>query len=361
MTILLISPEPWEAHFVSKHHYAQELARRGHDVLFHGPPETNGDMRLEEVGFRGDGRLRVLRAPRVAPGLRFLPARVRRTLEARWLRRVECLAGGRIGVVWLFENSRFYDMRFAGNRLKIYHQVDLNQDFHPDVAAETADQVFCTSELIRQRLLSYSAHVAVIHHGVQIADIAPETEAAMFATRTLNCLYVGNMSMPYLDRDLFLRCIQAYPHLSFHFVGGFRDGDSFRETLSALPNVYLHGKIPAGRVLSIAANADILMVAYQKAHFDDQSNPHKMMEYMMAGKVIVATYTMEYEGVSDLLAMCGRDDDYVALMGEVAGNIDAWNTPDLIARRRAFAADNSYPRQLDRIAAALGPQAALIS
>ncbi len=133
-TILIISPEPWEGHFVSKHHYACELARRGHRVLFYGPPEAMGTMRLEPVT-DAHGDLLVLRAPRVAQGLRFLPSPLRRALEARWLGKVEQLAGARIDVVWNFENSRFFDMNFAGKRLTIYQQVDLDQAFHPAKAA----------------------------------------------------------------------------------------------------------------------------------------------------------------------------------------------------------------------------------
>ncbi len=71
--ILIISPEPWDAHFVSKHHYACELARRGHQVLFCGPPEARGPIRLEPVT-DAPGDLHVVRAPRVARGLRFMPS-----------------------------------------------------------------------------------------------------------------------------------------------------------------------------------------------------------------------------------------------------------------------------------------------
>lgn len=360
MAILIISPEAWDSHSVSKHHYAQEVARRGHRVLYHGPPAPTGPMRLDPVE-TASGDLSVLRAPRVAPGLRFLPALLRRGCETKWLKKVEQLCGQPIEVVWNFENSRFFDMNFAGERLKIYHQVDLNQDFHPETAAATADHVFCTSKLIQKRLIPHHANAQLIQHGVQIAPISAEREAHLFAMGTLNCLYVGNLSMEYLDRDLLLNCLAKFPDMTFNFVGGFREGDPFEQALRQRPNAVLHGKVAPDRILSIIANADILLVTYAKEHFDDQSNPHKIMEYMMGGKVIVATYTQEYEAVSDLLAMGDRDTDFVQLLGNVAREIEAWNTPELMTRRRAFAADNTYPRQLDRIAQAIGPRGHLIS
>lgn len=356
MSVLIISPERWTGHFVSKHHYAIELASRGNRVIFHGPP-TSGPMRLEPV--RHDSSdLEVLHAPKIAPGLQYLPGMVRRGLEARWLKRVEALIGERIDVVWLFENSRFYDMRFAGDRLKVYHQVDLNQDFHPKTAARTADFVFCSSKLIRDRLSEVGKEVTIINHGVRAVHFEPSTEAVIFDKERVNCVYVGNLSMAYLDRDLILRCVNHLQDVCFHFVGGFDQGDPFQEKLTDCENVRLHGRVSSNRILPIITNADILMVAYQERHFKDQSNPHKMMEYMMSGKVIVATHTSEYEAVADLLAMANPNDDYMALLEHVTKNIETFNTKDRQAARRDFALDNTYNKQLDRIVAAIGPSAA---
>jgi hypothetical protein len=357
--ILLISPEPWLGHTVSKHHYAIELAKRGHEVFFYGPPQE-GPMRLLRVA-SPNGTVTLLCAPRVAPGLRYLPSKIRRVLEARWLRHLEAFVEKKFDLIWLFENSRFFNMRFAGDRVKIYHQVDLNQNFQPEIAAKTADHVFCTSKPIRDRLSTVRSDAIIVHHGVQTDPFDPSTEASLFSREQINCVYVGNLSMDYLDRELMLRCLERYPDVLFHFFGGFKTGDPFQSKLAEYENVRLHGKVEASRILPILANADILMVAYQKAHFQDQSNPHKMMEYMMSGKVTVATYTSEYECVSHLLAMCSQEGDYVELLGKVIDDLEAWNSPERIKERQTFAANNTYSRQLDRIAEALGSKGYLIS
>jgi hypothetical protein len=128
--VLLISPEPWAAHPVSKHHYTRALTRQGRPVLFVEPPDPS-IRRLHLVEVPAEHGLWLVRGPRLAPGLRFFPSHLRRRLERSWLQRLKQLAGMPIAAVWLFENSRFYDLRFAADRLKIYHQVDLNQTFHP--------------------------------------------------------------------------------------------------------------------------------------------------------------------------------------------------------------------------------------
>lgn len=353
LNTLFISPEPWNAHTVSKHHYAMTLAKQGNPVYFLNPP-NNQRKTISIHNIEGYKNLFVISAPQIAKGMRFYPSWLRRWLEKRWLRKLEKQIKKKIDTIWLFENSRFYDMRFAGNRLKIYQQVDLNQDFHPEIAARTADYVFCTSQPIFKQLNTVRKDVKIINHGVRIEQFDPMSEAALFSKESVNCLYIGNLSMKYLDRDLIVRCVKHLPEVCFNFVGGFDKNDPFQDVLAKHPNVRLHGKVDSSRILPILSNADVLMVVYQKEHFTDQSNPHKMMEYMMSGKVTVATYTSEYDAVSDLLAMARPDDDYVCMLEKVIGNLNHYNSNSLKAARRAFALNNTYEKQLNRIAQALG-------
>lgn len=362
--VLIISPEPWAGHFVSKHHYALELVHRGHRVLFHGPPEI-GALRLESVEAGGPGRLEVLRGPRVAPGLRLMPAGIRRSLEARWLDRTEKLADGRVDVVWLFENSRFFDMGFAGDRLKIYQQVDLNQDFHPETAAASADLAIAISGPIENRIARFSKGLLRITHGCprpgpQVATPPFIDEA--FSRHRVNAVMTGNLSIPYLDDALLAELAAAHTQTGFHFIGGYTPGHGLHERLSVRPNVVFWGWQPACALSAFLERADVLLVAYRAVeHLDQLANPHKIMEYLAAGRCVLASRTLEYEVRPDLVVTASDVEDYCNRFAEIISDPGAWNTPDLIARRRDFAADNTYSRQLDRIASALGGRGSLIS
>jgi len=59
--------------------------------------------------------------------------------------------------------------------------------------------------------------------------------------------------------------------------------------------------------------------------------------------------------------MATDSDDFLHQFSEIIKNLQEQNSPEQVAIRRAFAADNSYSLQLDRIAAALGSQGWLIS
>jgi glycosyltransferase involved in cell wall biosynthesis len=352
MAILLISPEPWDAHAVSKHHYARTLARHGHRVLFLDPPVPGRRLTLEPIA-EHPGIDRV-QAPRVAPGLRRMPGGLRRWLERRWLRRLERLVGCPIEVIWLFENSRFFDMRFAGSRLKIYHQVDLNQNFHPEIAAKTADICFCTSELIRQRLLPHTARSYCIQHGVALFNDPIELSGAeqqRFKHRHVHAMYVGNLEMAYIDLRLLTLVVRRHPKVLFHFVGGYSQEGSLYRQLKNQSNVCWWGKVSSALIPSLLERADVLMVCYQENHHQDQSNPHKLMEYLASGRTVVATYTDEYKQYNNLLAMSepGSNAGYPELFAKALSQLSMLNSSERMEARQAFAADHSYPRQLERI------------
>lgn len=351
MAILLISPEPWDAHAVSKHHYARTLASQGHRVFFLDPPEPGRRLTLEPIA-EHFGIVRV-RACRVAPGLRRMPMGLRRWLEHRWLRRLERLAGCNIQVVWLFENSRFFDLRFAGTRLKIYHQVDLNQNFFPDVAAQTADICFCTSDLICQRLLPYNAKTYFLQHGTSVVNPDPlaEEQQSLLQVGHFKAAYVGNLRIRYLDWDVLVKVVKAHPSVQFHLIGGFDTQSDSYQRLIEMKNVTWWGHVASSVIPAILNQMDILLLCYSQIYQEQVSNPHKLMEYLASGRTVVATYTDEYKKYRDLLVMseAGSNAGYTELFAKVLSQLSTLNSSERMRARQAFAADHSYPRQLERI------------
>lgn len=352
MNFLIISPEAWLSHTVSKHHYAKTLSEHGHRVVFLEPPNNLTPRSTFELSRVSDNLIR-LRGPRLATGLRFYPALLRRWLEARWLLRLERLSGFRIDVIWLFENSRFFNLRFAGDRLKIYHQVDLNQDFQPEVAAATADICFCTTDFIRERLLPHNARTFKIHHGlaahVTPADLSDQQEAWLDQTGP-HAVYIGNLDIAYLDAELLAEAARRFPAVRFHFVGGYSEHGALHTLTQDLPNVIWWGKVGSELIPAILQRVDLQLVTYKAAEYRAQlASPHKFMEYLASGKVIVSTYTDEYKDKRHLLEMVDDNADYLAAFGRVIEGLDEYNSPARQAERKAFAEEHSYDRQLDRV------------
>jgi Glycosyl transferases group 1 len=324
--VLIVSPEPWDSLRVSKHHYATTLAARGSSVFFLNPPDDSLDgIHLQPAS--GSPGICVVSGPRVAPGLR------------------------RIGVVWLFENSRFFDMRFAGSRLKIYHQVDLNQDFHPETAAATADICLCTTDAIAQRLRKVRPDVHKIHHGTAIAEGAPVTvDLGPFDRGGIHATCAGNLESEYLDFTALAGLVRAYPHVIFHFVGSCREDSPLRRECAGAGNVVWWGKLPSTQIPALTSRSDVLLVAYRSDAFRDQlASPHKFMEYLLSGKAVVCSYTDEYKDKRHLVTMADPAQPLAETFEHALTDLDNLNAPHRMAERRAFAMEHRYENQLARI------------
>jgi len=350
-TILIISPESWDAHTVSKHHYAMALANMGLQVYFLNPPDRR--YRSIEIS-RVEGRpnLQIVSTRKVATALRFFPSRVRRIIEKKWLDKLERAAGRRIDVIWLFENSRFFDLRFADDRLKIYHQVDLDQNFNLELAASTADICFCTTELIKKRITRFNNKVYKIHHGlaeqIHRANLTEE-QSKNLAGDSVNAVYIGNLDIPYLDSDLLFRLAKRFEGIRFHFVGNYTDSGALWRKTGELPNITWWGKVESSKIPSILEKADILLVAYKSEFWQEAASPHKFMEYFFSGKTIVATYTEEYRDKTHLLEMVEESRDYLDAFQRVVSNLSRFNDDSKAAERKEFALAHTYEKNITRI------------
>lgn len=361
--ILIISPEPWDHLFVSKHHYAIELARRGHSVLFYGPPSDAGDLSIEIVERQGVS-IGVVHSSKVAPGLRHMPAGLRNLLEARWLASLERQAKLPIDVIWLFENSRFYDMRFAGERLKIYQQVDLTENFNPKQAAGTCDLAVAISSPITNVLSQAAKQLIRVNHGYSPNEEKPLSSHVLdryFSGPGPHAVLTGNLDIRYLDIQLLLDTVGAYPDVQFHFVGHYTPEAGLHAAVAEKNNVVFWGRQLSEALPSVFQRADILLLAYLADQYLEQlANPHKIMEYLASGKAILATRTLEYDGMPELVCIAHDREEYLKKFGEIIHDLPSWSAADRVAQRRAFAADNTYAHQVDRIAAALGERGYLL-
>jgi hypothetical protein len=352
-TILLISPEPWDHIFVSKHHYAITLAGKNNNVFFLNPPsqtfaitetKTTNLFIIDYTGF--------------PPGLRHYPKFARRFFIRRKFLGLQKLCNCAFDIVWSFDNSVFFDFKaLPSNTLKISHIVDLNQNFEVEQSADTADICFCTTDAIKKRLSKYNSNVFKIQHGFN--DSGTRLDVSLPGKSGIKVLYSGNLRMPYMDWEIIDQIVQRNKNVDFVFIGPGEDqiegydepqGKAKKNTLQC-SNVFFIGKVESKALMSYLSLADILLIAYQEKYHIDQANPHKMMEYLGSGKVVVSTKTEEFSGLADagLVAMADVNSNLPEVFTQVVRSLDDWNATVKQAARRGYALDNTYLKQIERI------------
>lgn len=350
--ILLISPEPWDHIFVSKHHYAVHLAKLNNVVYFLNPP--SGRFEVQTTQFPNVHSLQYEGFPK---GLRFYPAFLRRWYTKHVFEGLQKFVGVRFDIIWSFDNSVFYDLdALEKGILKISHIVDSNQNFQTKTASSSADFCFCNTESIKRRLMAYSSKVYKIQHGLNIVLNPPPVDLPGGAK--IKALYSGNLAIPFIDWKILYEVVSAYKEIDFIFLGPNADEFSasinplhpFKEKVMKLDNVFKLGRVDSGCLISYLKCADILIMAYQEEYQKDQvSNSHKMMEYLYSGKVIVTTYTSEYEDISNLMVMTKQNSEFKEIFSKVSMNLHQYNRVELCEARTRFAISNSYEKQIERI------------
>lgn len=353
--ILLISPEPWEHIFVSKHHYATHLGGRGNNVYFLNPPTTT--FRIEETSYKHVWNLYY---KGFTKGLRYYPSFIQRFFIKKIFNQLQKQLNVTFNIVWSFDNSVFYDFNaLPKSTLKISHIVDLNQNFQTGKAAQTADICFGVTHSIIDRLKQYNKHGHFINHGYNSSKKGDSGSIKLPGRYKIKALYAGNLSMRHLDWEPLYHISKNNPEIDFIYIGPNADDFTlyqntthhFKQKIRQLNNAHFVGKVESKKLQNWYKSVDILLISYQEKHHIDQTNSHKMMEYLASGKVIVATKTLEYNSLSDegIIAMSDKNKELPNLFKEVAINLDKWNSDKITIKRKDFATNNTYDKQIDRI------------
>jgi hypothetical protein len=127
--------------------------------------------------------------------------------------------------------------------------------------------------------------------------------------------------------------------------------DAFIQTLMQLSNVVMHGPVPFQELAVALKNMDAFLIGYDVRK--DQSrgtNYHKVMEYLSIGKVIISNRIQAYQN-TDLVEMVEEEHNQQLpiLFQTVIQQLDRYNHPNVVEKRRKFGAEHTYARQLDLI------------
>jgi len=347
--ILLISPEPWEHNFISKHHYAIHLAQNN-NVFFLNPPGDKNS--IENTTY---DNLRLVNYNGFLPGLRYLPRIIRNKLIRKVFNRIEKICKHEFDVIWSFDNSVFFDFEALPDQLLcISHIVDLNQNFNTELAAKTADICIGVSMPIYERLIRFNKNTILIKHGVNLTKVE-RLKAKLPGYNKIKALYIGNLDMIHIDWALLDKVVKVGQNVDFILMGS---GSSFRlkhKSILNNENLYIHEPIKSEWLLSYLEITDIQLILYDEKYVLNYASPHKMLEYFLSKKMILSTWLEEYRLQNDQksILMSKTHEEFIANFKEIINNLDFWNSVDKQSERHKFALENTYEKQIERIEKAL--------
>lgn len=353
--ILIISPENWGISFVSKHHYAQELAKKGNVVYFLNPPSDKNEL------LKISNNLYVINYKNKWRGSNKLPIFIKNIIHKWQIKQIYKLANLKnIDIIWSFDPFRFQNLNLWQAHKKIYHSVDIHATDLEYEIANSADLILANTDNILAKFKAINRPKHKINHGLAAHFLQKQIENFDLAggrTDKIKVGYVGNLFMQAIDKKVCVDIIKNNTQIDFYFIGAnkseennlsTRQSSDFIQELAAENNVFLLGAKPSAELPSLMQNFDLFLFCYQ----DNPpiiDNPHKILEYLSTGKTIVATYIDEYKDKINLLQMAKKNSELLVLFQKTVGNLDYYNNNEMQTLRKNYAAENTYTQQIKKI------------
>nr|WP_306267858.1 hypothetical protein [Pararhizobium sp. IMCC3301] len=171
--------------------------------------------------------------------------------------------------------------------------------------------------------------------------------------------YVGNLAAEWIDWLNIREMVQRQPSAEFTFWGPLPKEYQSKPNLAAIlemPNCVFPGLTSPSDIIEACADIDVWLLCFKaKRVLGRPVNSPKMLEYLATGKTVVGSWLEAYQD-SELVSLAdeGRADKTPALLDHVLGQLDKFNSVDLMRRRREFALAHSYDRHLDQILSLIG-------
>lgn len=367
-TILIVSPQAWGTMFLSKHHYAVELARAGNRVFFLNPPvDSLSDQVVITPSKEYEGLFIIQHKLFFPYNLKFHAIPVFHFLMRWQIRKILNAISVPLDIVWSFDIGNLYPLNFFPTKaLKIFHPVDEPLNKVAFDSGRGAQVIFSVTKEILQKYHDVPASKVFINHGVNELFLDPQSFQRQSEGQKIKVGLSGNLLRIDIDRPVLLKIIHDNPLVDFHCWGSYRKAEaniaggtedpdtfSFIEELKKLDNVILHGAVNYTLLASSFPEMDAFLICYDVQK--DQSkgtNYHKIMEYLASGKVIISNNVTTYQGKPELIQMVEERDHNQSLPGLfqiIIRDLNVFNSMELRKIRIEYAANNTYSMQIRQI------------
>lgn len=362
--VVILTPQPWSSMYISKHHYALELAYQGSLVYYVNPVLDGFDLSMQIEAHPEISNLFIVQYHSIAPYWTKFKARWLFNPVLHWqVRRLRRRIGRSIDVVWDFDCGNVYqDFKPFGAKLNIYHPVD--QAMTPLPETKQPDVIFSVSHDILFFYKEANAPKHFINHGLGGAflDLAQKNKERLDAgwiyqpSKPVKASYVGNLMIPFIDKDSILRVIERLPEVRFHFYGPYsldasrhgRAQVNFIRSLQQATNVCLHGMVPQRELPALVNDSDLFFVKYQKGASYNGDNSHKILEYLSTGKMVVSNGLNVYLNNS-LFIKEDVSDIWIARFTEVIGRLGDVNSVNYQISRIELTLSCTYGYCIEKI------------
>lgn len=366
-TILILSQQDWGRMFISKHHYALELAKLGNTVFFVNGPDQQGSLKSGEVVVENTDHQNLYLVKHRLPYpyiIKYKFKALHDYLIRAHFKKMLKVVNKQVDIVWSFDLSDTLPLRAFSDKLyKVYMPVDELSEQTATKAAISADIIFSVTNEILSKFHSCNVPTHLIGHGV--SEVFFSESGTVGGGDKIRIGLSGNFLRPDIDWRTLGKVITENKEASFNFWGAYNnndanlvsaDGDSSMpdevKQMLSYNNVTFHGVVKSEQLASELKKMDGFLICYDIDK--DQSkatNYHKILEYLATGGFIVSNNVTAYHGKSELLIMPAERNNSMlpSLFKDAIYNVETLNSEQNRALRISFARKHTYKSNIAKI------------
>ncbi|MEP6899461.1 MAG: glycosyltransferase, partial [Rhodanobacter sp.] len=343
----------WHFRIQRPQHLARELAAAGHRVFY----ISNNFIDRREPGFSvesldSEGRLFQIHlhlqgSPAIyhgAPGESAL-VQLRNGIGMllAWTRSRACVS--------LVQHPYWLETaQILPNRHFVYDCMDHHGGFADncdDVLAREhelmrdADLLVVTSDWLRDEAGKYNPQCMMLRNACQYEHFAHPPEKIFRDARGRKVIGYYGAIAEWFDLDLLEKVARRFSDCLVLLVGSDTSGAQRR--LQALGNVEFTGEVSYASLPYYLEAFDVCLLPFQVIPLTLATNPVKVYEYLSAGKDVVSIELPEIRQFGDLVR---TGSDHASFLEAVDKALHAAPDPQLIARRRKFAAEQTWAHRV---------------
>jgi GT2 family glycosyltransferase/glycosyltransferase involved in cell wall biosynthesis len=371
--VLLFSSIPWDHNVQRPHHFAWELALRGHRVFW-------VDLRLKPPELVDPASL----PQELEPGVFYveLPGITRELYQLQWsdavLATMEMAvahmraACGIHNAIQLVNRPKWAPLAF---RLRdrygwpiVYDCVDDTKAFaamnghdggdFEDELAERCDLLVACSRLLYEDRCKHNPNTIQILNAGDYNLFHSAVPAGLLNHLPHPIVGFFGALGEWIDLDWVGAAARRFPHWSFVYIGPVHFANAAKRerwrTLTSVANIHVFPQTDPQKLAAYLAEFDVCTMPNRDLPMTRIMNAVKIYEYLAAGKPVVISNTAELRPLAELgLIAMYRDYEHSFELLEQATKTSP--TPEQTAARLVFAAQNTWAKRVDELTAAFLP------
>jgi len=343
--ILIVSPDGWGDYFLSKHHYALELSK-SNNVYFLNYANRLSSFKIKAI----DKNLFTIDYKSQIPRIHLLPNFIKKLIFKSQAKNILKRTKINFDIVWSFDAFRFCDLNVFETKSKIFHLVDRYKNGMEANIVNSAEIVFTSSAEISSLFKNTIKPIYEINHGVASSFFEGQPDKTILPGKNkVKALYSGNANHKHINFSLFEKLIFQNPEIDFIFLGRHNSEHAFSKFLKASKNVFLLGEMNFKELIHYYSSADVLLICYDDAIKESPPLPHKLYEYLSAGKVVLCNNLKKVKIPSPIIFKAEGSQDYLDQFKLIVEDLEQLNKSENREERIKLAKENSYENQLKKI------------